>query len=841
MINECMEQLAARKLPTRESVLRLAGCEDTKALCTAAAQIRDRGYGSHVTYSRKVFIPLTQLCRDVCHYCTFAHSPKRVSSPYMSIEQVLNVARAGARMGCKEALFTLGDKPELRYAAARDALAELGFASTLEYLAHAARAVLEEVGLLPHINAGCMGDDEIAMLRNVSASMGLMLESGSERLCAKGMPHYGSPDKVPRVRLDTIERAGRARIPFTSGLLIGIGETRLERVESLLALRELHERHGHIQEIIIQPFRAKEGTQMAHAPEPTLEELQWSIAVARLAFGPEMSIQSPPNLAADTLGEVIDAGINDWGGVSPLTPDFVNPEAPWPEVERLARETAAAGKKLHERLTVYPRYGSSAADWIAAPLRGALLKLSDAEGYPRVDSWSPGQPMSASTSEHLALTKPTNRTQVSHELRDIVAAAREGSELSHEQIVQLFSARDDNLAFVCESADELRRAVVGDTVTYTVNRNINYTNVCYFRCQFCAFSKGKHSENLRGKPYDLPMEEIARRAREAWERGATEVCMQGGIHPSYTGQTYLNILRAVKECVPHIHVHAFSPLEVWQGAKTLGITLREFLIELKQAGLGTLPGTAAEILDDEVRQHLCPDKIRTDEWLEVMATAHDLGLKTTSTIMFGHIDRPEHWARHLLHIRKLAARSGGFTEFVPLPFVPMEAPMSLKGRARPGPTIREVLLMHAVARLALHPHIPNIQTSWAKLGKQGVLSMLQAGANDLGGTLMNESITRAAGSVHGQELAPNEMEELIRAAGRIPRQRTTLYGDPSDERVRASFAARPLEPLADTPLASHARPAKRVLVRHVVTTAPECPSSARTLPQAADTSPASID
>lgn len=795
--------------------LALADDTDTPALMAEAARLRDRGFGNLVTYSRKVFLPLTHLCRDVCHYCTFARTPKRIDAPYMSVDEVLKVARDGAAMGCREALFTLGEKPELRYRAAREALAALGFESTLEYVAHVAGMVLEQTGLLPHINAGCMTADEIAMLRPVSASMGIMLESASERLCTRGMAHYGSPDKLPAVRLATLEEAGRAQVPFTSGILIGIGETRRERIESLLALRSVHRRHGHLQEVIVQNFRAKPGTKMARAPEPDLEELLWTIAVARLIFGAQISIQAPPNLSPGVLEQIVAAGIDDWGGVSPLTPDFVNPEAPWPHVDELAAETRQAGKHLAERLTIYPRYVREPARWLDPALLTPVLRQVDGAGMPREDDWLAGQ--SEMLPERLQVP-PQRRTNVADDaLGGVLARAAAGEQLTEEQIASLFEARGDDFERVCEAADALRRDSAGDTVRYVVNRNINYTNICYFRCQFCAFSKGKLSENLRGRPYDLGYEEIVRRSVEAWQRGATEVCLQGGIHPDYTGAHYVEVCRSIKAAIPGMHIHAFSPLEVYQGARTLGLSLAEFLQQLKDAGLGTLPGTAAEILDDEVRAVICPDKINTAQWLEVMETAHRTGLNTTATIMFGHVDSYHHWARHLLAVRQLQQRTGGFTEFVPLPFVGAEAPIYLKGRARRGPTAREAILMHAVARLALHPLIPNIQASWVKLGIDGVRYCLQAGANDLGGTLMNESITRAAGAAHGEELPPARMEALIDRLGRTPEQRTTRYSRVAGERRAASFAAAPLAVTVNTAPSKRADAARgeRELVRFV--------------------------
>jgi FO synthase len=786
--HQLLEQALAGGELADSAALTFAECDDLAALMRAAATLRDRGHGANVSYSRKVFIPLTKLCRDSCHYCTFAHPPRRNQAAYLSADEVLAIARAGAQAGCKEALFTLGDKPELRYRAARDDLARLGHASTLRYLAAMAELVLAETGLLPHLNAGVMTAEEIAGLRKVSVSQGLMLETSAERLSLRGGPHFGSPDKLPAVRLDTMRAAGEARVPFTSGILIGIGETRRERIEALIALRELHRRYDHLQEIIIQNFRAKPGTRMAGAPEPDLAEQLWTIAVARIVLGADMNIQAPPNLQQPgSLGRLIAAGINDWGGVSPVTPDHVNPERPWPAIDALARATADAGKVLVERLAIYPAYIAQKNEWLPPALHGRVLRMADAEGLARTESWSPGADIAPPRMSHIG--------PATHSLSALLDRAGKGQELSESELVQLFAAQGESFREVCAAADALRAEACGDRVSYVVTRNINYTNVCLYRCAFCAFSKGKTHEHLRGRPYDLSLEEIVRRCREAWQRGAVEVCLQGGIHPDYTGETYLAICRAIKAAVPGLHIHAFSPLEISQGAATLGLSVAEFLTELKAAGLSSLPGTAAEILDDEVRAIICPDKVTTAQWLEVIEAAHRIGLRTTATIMFGHVDAPRHWARHLLHLRRLQARTGGFTEFVPLPFVPMEAPMQLRGQSRFGPTFREAVLMHAVARLVLHPLIPNIQTSWVKMGPQGAAACLVAGANDLGGTLMNESITRAAGASHGQEMPPEAMETLIRSLGREPWQRTTLYRSALSERVEASFGTPPLSPL----------------------------------------------
>ncbi|MFG1343560.1 5-amino-6-(D-ribitylamino)uracil--L-tyrosine 4-hydroxyphenyl transferase CofH [Xanthobacter autotrophicus DSM 431] len=748
--------------------------DDPTPLMALAAEKRDRAHGHRVSYSRKVFIPLTQLCRDVCHYCTFAHPPRNGEAAFLTPDEVLRIARAGVAAGCREALFTLGDKPELRYEAARRELASLGHDTTLSYLAAMARLVFEETGLLPHLNPGVMSAQDIAALRPVSVSLGLMLETSAERLSARGGPHFGSPDKLPAVRLATLRAAGEHKVPFTSGLLIGIGETRLERVEALLALREISDAYSHVQEIIIQNFRPKPGTLMAQAKAPSLAELQWTIAAARMLFEPGMNIQAPPNLSAGALAPLLAAGINDWGGLSPVTPDHVNPEAPWPHLRVLEAATRASGKMLVERLAVYPSFAERAATWLDRRMRTAVQRQVDGAGWPRAEDWSVGIPAAAPAALVENLRAPAVARSA---LAPVLARAEAGATLEEGDIVRLLAARDHDFKAVCASADGLRRAANGDVVSYVVTRNINYTNICTYKCRFCAFSKGKTHEALRGRPYDLTLAEIADRTREAWDRGATEVCMQGGIHPDYTGARYLEILAAVKAAVPAMHAHAFSPLEVHHGATTLGLPVSEFLVALRAAGLGSLPGTAAEILDDEVRATLCPDKLTTQEWLTVMRAAHRVGLKSTATIMFGHMERYEHVARHLLRIRALQEETGGFTEFVPLPFVHMEAPIYLNGGARKGPTAREAILIHAVARLVLNPVVRNIQASWVKLGPNMVSLALDAGVNDFGGTLMDESISRAAGASHGQEMTPERMETMIASAGRIPRRRTTLYGE----------------------------------------------------------------
>jgi FO synthase len=845
-------EASARRRLSDDEVRIVATLANAEALIAQAARLRDQGHGDVLSYSRKVFIPLTHLCRDVCHYCTFATTPRKGQRAFLSAEQVLEIARAGERAGCHEALFTLGDKPELRYAVAREELAELGHKTTLSYLAQMCELLMRETKLLPHVNPGAMTREEIAALRKVSVSQGIMLENVSMRLTERGGAHFGSPDKVPALRLETLRQAGELKVPFTTGILIGIGETREERIDSLLSIRSLHEEYGHIQEVIIQNFRAKPSTKMAAAEEPDLDDLMWTLAMARIIFGAQMNLQAPPNLTPDSYSKLIAAGLNDWGGVSPVTPDHVNPEMPWPEIERLRSNTENSGKILVERLAVYPEYCRDVATWQDAALVARVLQSVDGEGYARTDDWSPGQVgavpqlRAGGTSNDTFSPSPSvplpegeggrspspsgrrvgMRESIlngppgahagsfgSRELTRILTAAANGHELPEHDIVTLFRARGAQFDAVCAVADKLRQHTVGDTVRYVVNRNINYTNVCAYRCSFCAFSKGKAADDLRGTPYDLDLEEVARRVEEAWTRGATEVCMQGGIHPDYTGETYLALCRAVKQAQPRMHVHAFSPLEVWHGAQTLHLSVDAFVARLREAGLGTLPGTAAEILDDEVRRVICPDKLNTEQWLRVIEASHRAGFKTTATIMFGHVDKYEHWARHLLRIRALQAKTGGFTEFVPLPFVHMEAPMYRQGKARKGPSYRETVLMHAIARLALHPLIPNIQVSWVKMGAEGVRACLQAGANDLGGTLMNESISRAAGTCHGQEMPPMEMDELIVSCGRTPAQRTTLYAAAPEDQRQRSYAAQTLTPIILPPAGKRARiqPMKEVI------------------------------
>jgi len=739
-------------------------------LAAQARTRRDQLAGRRITYSPKVFIPLTMLCRDRCGYCTFAKAPAHLVSPYLSKDEVLAIARRGREAGCTEALFTLGERPELRYPVAAEWLADRGYASTVAYLADACAAVLEETGLLPHANAGALDADELAALRPVTASQGMMLETLRADLAA----HRSAPDKTPERRLATLEAAGRLAIPFTTGILVGIGETRADRVAALEAIAAAHRRHGHVQEVIVQNFLPKAGTAMAGHPPCPPDELAWSIAAARVLLPDGVHVQAPPNLS-DDLRPLIAAGIDDWGGVSPVTLDHVNPERAWPALDVLAAATEASGHVLAPRLTVYPTYVADRDRWLDPALHFGTLDVADAEGLARDAPWCSG-----GTDAPPALVDAGPRRAVGRgpggpvaEVLDAVAA---GAEVGEDEIVTLFSARGPEVRAVAQVADDLRAAAVGDEVTFVANRNINYTNVCTFKCRFCAFSKGPLSLNLRGAPYLLDLDEITARVVEAEAVGATEVCLQGGIHPNFDGDYYLDVIRAVRAGSETIHIHGFTALEVTEGARRSQEPLVDYLRRLQEAGLKTLPGTAAEILDDEVRAVLCPDKVTTDEWLEAHRCAHSIGLRSNITIMFGAVESPRSWARHIVVTRDLQRETGGFTEFVPLPFVHMATPIYLQRRARRGPTFREALLMHAVARIAYRGLIDNIQVSWVKMGVDGARQCLAAGANDLGGTLMDENISRAAGARHGQGMDAQELAALVAPTGRPLVQRTTLYG-----------------------------------------------------------------
>ena len=765
---------------------------------------RDAAFGSVVTYSPKVFIPLTMLCRDKCGYCTFAQPPARLGTPYLEPDDVLAIARQGAELGCHEALFTLGEKPELRYPVARDWLNRHGYDSTVHYVAAMAQLVLDETGLLPHGNTGAMNRDELALLRPVTPSQGMMLESLRGDLDA----HRGAPDKVPARRLETLEWAGELQIPYTTGILVSIGENRADRIEALEAIAASHQRHGHVQEVIVQNFLPKAGTAMHNAePCPRADYLD-AIALARMILPLDVHVQAPPNLS-DDFGDLLDAGVSDWGGVSPVTADHVNPERPWPDLDRLREVTEAKGHTLAPRLTIHPAFACEPERWLDPALHFPVADRSDSDGYARDDDGSvwPERTMerakvddgaefeltgtissqwyvgTGADPESLIPGKPFATGAV----KEVLDGVRAGQDVGFDEILTLFRARGREVAAVAQVADELRQEIVGDVVTWVANRNINYTNVCTFKCRFCGFSKGPLSLNLRGTPYLLELEDIADRTIEAAEAGATEVCLQGGIHPNFDGDYYIDVARAVHEAVPGMHIHGFTALEVTEGAKRNQEPLADYLTRLKEAGQKSLPGTAAEILHDDVRATLCPDKINTEEWLEAHRIAHSVGLGSNVTIMFGSIERPEHWVHHLLRTRALQEETGGFTEFVGLPFVHMASPIYLQKKSRRGPTFREVVLMHAVARIAYRGRIDNIQGSWVKLGFDSISQLLQSGANDLGGTLMDENISRAAGADHGTEVTAEDFRRIVEPLGRTLVQRTTLYGRPDPSNL-------PLEP-----------------------------------------------
>jgi len=771
------------------------------SLQEGARRIRRSAHGNRMTFSPKVFIPLTMLCRDRCGYCTFAKAPARVQSPFLSLDQVLDIARAGRAAGCHEALFTLGEGPEDRYPAARAWLDEHGYSSTVDYLVAAGRAVEEETGLLPHANAGALDLSDLLRLREVSASQGMMIESVNPDLAA----HRSAPDKTPARRLATLEAAGEAGVPFTTGLLVGIGETRADRVATLEAIVDSHRRHGHVQEVIVQNFLPKPGTSMHQWPPCPTDEFLWTIAVARLVLPPEIHLQAPPNLS-DDLAPLMASGIDDWGGVSPVTADHVNPERAWPDLGILRTATEAAGFTLAPRLTLYPEFALDPDRWLDPAMRFPVLDASDAEGLGRDHPWSSGSEVpppvllgheipvrtgiAGASAPPPAPTPPVATLSSSGSaVGEVLAAVMAGQVVDEDQIVTLFAARGPEVREVAAVADQLRAETVGDEVTFVNNRNINYTNVCTFKCKFCAFSKGPLSLNLRGSPYLLELSEISDRVAEAEALGATEVCLQGGIHPSFDGDYYLEVIKAVRQASATIHIHGFTALEVTEGARRSEMPLADYLVLLRDAGLKTIPGTAAEILDDPVRAILCPDKINTEEWLYAHRTAHEVGLRSNVTIMFGAVEQPRSWARHLVRTRELQRETGGFTEFVPLPFVHMATPIYLQKRSRRGPTFRETLLMHAVGRIAYHGTIDNIQISWVKMGAQGVRQILRAGVNDLGGTLMDENISRAAGASHGQMMDAERFAAIVEPLGRTLAQRTTLYGRVPGPRTEALAAA----------------------------------------------------
>lgn len=762
-------------------------------LMQRAQNVRNNAHGTRITFSPKVFIPLTMLCRDKCGYCTFAQPPARLEKPYLTPEDVLVIARQGARNGCHEALFTLGERPELRYDIAANWLRNNGYDSTVHYLAEMAQLVLQETGLLPHANAGALYEQELSMLRRVSPSQGMMLESLRDDLEC----HRGAPDKEPQRRINTLCTAGELAIPFTSGILVGIGETRQDRIEALHLLAAAHAKYGHLQEVIVQNFLPKAGTAMHKARPCPEDEYLWSIAVARLILPPSVHLQAPPNLS-DDFAVLLDAGIDDWGGVSPVTADHVNPERPWPALDRLRTVTEEKGFALAPRLTIYPEFVRQPKKWLDPALEFLILDRSDAEGLGRDDPGAvwPEKVTAADvvldgaevvlvghkSTQWYSGSNVAPMTLIPHRaphavgrVKEIIEGHQQGQELGEQEVVDLFRARGPEVGFIADYADELRYLTVGNTVTWVHNRNINYTNVCTYKCKFCGFSKGPLSLNLRGTPYLLTLDDIAERAREASLLGATEVTLQGGIHPDFDGDYYIDVTHAVKNAVPEMHVHGFTALEVTEGAARNEETLRDYLIRLKQAGLASLPGTAAEILDDEVRAVICSDKVNTEQWLECHRQAHSIGLHSNITIMYGSVEHPESWAKHFMVTRALQKETGGFTEFIPLPFVHMASPIYLQRKSRRGPTFRETVLMHAIGRIFYHGLIDNVQVSWVKIGTSGAAQLLQAGCNDLGGTLMDENISRAAGANHGQAMTEGRFGEIVAPLRRSLAQRNTAY------------------------------------------------------------------
>ncbi|MDN5916398.1 MAG: bifunctional FO biosynthesis protein CofGH [Pseudonocardia sp.] len=823
---------------TEASVLLAARGEQLDELLSHASRVRDAGLVAAgrpgvVTYSRNVFIPLTRLCRDRCHYCTFVTVPHRLDSMFLEREEVVEIARQGAAQGCKEALFTLGDRPEDRWPQAKEWLEARGYESTLDYVRACAIAVLEETGLLPHLNPGVLSWAELTRLKPVAASMGMMLETTAERLWSeKGGPHYGSPDKEPAVRLRALTDAGRVGVPFTTGILIGIGENRTERAESIFAIRSASRAHGHVQEVIVQNFRAKPDTAMANDPDADLDDLAATIAVTRLVLGPKMRVQAPPNLVGDEYGLMLRAGIDDWGGVSPVTVDHVSPEMPWPGVDELTRRTAEAGFEMRERLTAYPKYVNSGSPWIDTRLHAHVGALAGEDGLAREDAVVEGRPWqepdggfaSTGRTDLNSSIDTTGRTddrrtdfgsvygdwdEVASELAEqrsrhgetgagtvparLDSDVRAGLDLAssdpaalldpahHDQAMAVLTADGAGLEELARLADDVRRDVVGDDVTFVINRNINFSNVCYVGCRFCAFAQRERDTDA----FRLSLDDVAERAADAARDGATEVCVQGGIDPKLPVSFYADLVRGVREAVPGMHVHAFSPMEIVSASAKAGVSIKEWLTELKAAGLGSIPGTAAEILDDEVRWVLTKGKLPASQWIEVVSTAHELGIASSSTMMYGHVDEPRHWLGHLrtlaeIQDRSLEAGAASFTEFVPLPFVHHNAPIYLAGLARPGPTERDNRAVHAFARLALHGRIDHVQCSWVKLGDDLSADILRGGADDMGGTLMEETISRMAGSENGSERSVEELTAIATGAGRPVRQRTTTYvGEPS--------------------------------------------------------------
>jgi FO synthase len=722
-----------------------------------------------ITFSRNYTLSLSRTCQCYCKYCAFATHQAHIHPPD-EVERRLDEA---VRRNCKELLVLTGERPEVNPEVARR-LAGWGHEDFTSYVAWACERALER-GILPHTNLGALGREDLARLREVTASQGLMLESVSERLM--DTVHAGSPTKHPAARLATIEAAGELRIPFTSGILVGIGESEEERVASLEALAQVHDRHGHLQEVILQNFvphpryygqevaeiadaaarrRWESGISNGHNPVPapewscpvTIEDMKRLIAEARRLM-PGVGIQVPPNLA-DWWGDLVDAGATDLGGLS-ANGDHISPEHAFPSPHELRKTLAPRGYALTERLCVYPHYMDS--EWME---QGVLdvIKLKYWSFIPRRGS---GRRSEESIDPGIA--------------PEAIAKGSDGAELTEDELTALFAeTRSEVIEQMRVAADGLRAELAGDTATFVVNRNINFTNVCVVGCAFCGFGQGRRSPDA----YHVTEDDFRQRIAEATEFGATEVCMQGGIHPEYELEDYGRWLRLAKDAAPDIHLHAYSPMEIHFMCERSGRPPLEVFEYLIDCGLGSTPGTAAEVLDDGVRQRISPNKLPVDRWVEIIEASHAAGLRSTSTVMFGHIEEPRELARHMRVIRALQERTGGITEFVPLSFIPFN---TMLGRTHGIEEISatENLKHTAVFRLALGRTIRNLQASWVKMGLEAATEALRWGVNDLGGTLMEENISRMAGSQHGVRLEPEQLIAAARAGGRRPAQRTTLY------------------------------------------------------------------
>lgn len=780
---------------TAEVLLHARG-DDLDALLDAAGRVRDaglaaRGRAGVVTYSRKVFVPVTHLCRDRCHYCVFVDTPgglaRRGIAPYMEADEVVALAAQGAALGCREALFTLGDRPEDRWPAAREWLDARGYASTVEYLHHLGTRVLAETGLLPHMNPGVMTWGELQRLRPVSPSMGMMLETTSRDLWAvRGNVHYGSPDKDPAVRLRVLADAGRSRVPFSTGLLLGIGETYADRVQTVLAIRDVHARFGHVQETIVQNFRAKPRTAMQGAPDLGTQEYVAAVAVTRLLLGPDAVVQAPPNLTdAGELALLLRAGVDDWGGVSPLTPDHVNPERPWPHLDDLARLTAASGFTLRQRLTVHAPYVHDRERWLDPALHAHVAAHADPAGLADEQAPVRGLPwrpvvLAGTAADGTGTGGPA--VLVDDVRRALARAEDDPAGLTDAQYATLLGADGADLEALTVLADAVRADVVGAELTYVVNRNLDAT-----------LWRGDGDE----RPDALGPAEVAALVDEAWSLGATEICAQGAVPASAGPEGYLDLARAVKAARPGVHLHAFRPAEVDDGARRTGTTRAAYAAALRDAGVDTVPGTGARILDDTLRAVLSDgQEVSVADWLDLVAAAHRAGLRSTSTLVYGHLEGPEHVVRHLRLLAALQDATGGFTELIPMPFVPGDAPPHVARLTRGGPSPRETRAVHAVARLALHGRVDHVQAAWPKLGLDGALAVLAGGADDLGGVLLDGTLRPDAGPEQGLQLTEADVARVAATLGRRVRRRSTTYGTPTTTtapdaaRVAAPGAAR---------------------------------------------------